>query len=133
MRLLLLSDLHLETPSSYDIYKIPQTDATHLALIGDIGNTKDPGLFPFLSQQLLRFKTVFFLLGNYEPYHSSFLASISALQTFAGENKIARQTDPDRGEFVFLNRKRYDISDSVTILGCTLFSHVTAEQYDFVS
>ena len=34
---------------------------------------------------------------------------------------------------MFLNRTRYDVSDSMTILGCTLFSKVTPEQREHVS
>ena len=133
MRLLLLSDLHLEIRSAYDNFIIPPNGATHLALLGDIGNAKDPGLFEFLSRQLLHFEVVFFLLGNHEPYHSSFPASLAALQKFATENKMARQSNPALGDFVFMDRTRYDVSDSVTVLGCTLFSYVTPEQRDHVS
>lgn len=37
------------------------------------------------------------------------------------------------GEFILLNRKRFDLSDTVTILGCTLFSLVADSQRSTVS
>ncbi|OAQ69484.1 ser/thr protein phosphatase [Purpureocillium lilacinum] len=37
------------------------------------------------------------------------------------------------GRFVFMDRRRFDISDNVTILGCTLFSHITPEQHPTAS
>lgn len=37
------------------------------------------------------------------------------------------------GRFVFMDRRRFDISDKVTILGCTLFSHITPEQHPTAS
>lgn len=45
--------------------------APYLAILGDIGNIKDNGLFIFLEAQLQKFQIVFFLLGNHEPYHSN--------------------------------------------------------------
>lgn len=36
--------------------------------------------------------------------------------------KNAEETDNSRGRFIFLNRTRYDVSDTLTILGCTLWS-----------
>lgn len=38
-----------------------------------------------------------------------------------------------RGQFVFLDQTRYDISPTVSVLGCTLFSEVTPEQEESVS
>ena len=37
------------------------------------------------------------------------------------------------GRFVFLDRTRFDLSPTLTILGCTLFSNVTEEQKEPVS
>jgi hypothetical protein len=35
-----------------------------------------------------------------------------------------RAIDNSFGEFIFLDRTRYDLTDDVTILGCTLWSHI---------
>jgi hypothetical protein len=65
----LLSDLHLEvergstSPYAFDF---PVT-ALNLALLGDIGWTRDERLFEWLELQLSRFERVFFVIGNHEP------------------------------------------------------------------
>ena len=78
----ILSDLHLEFerpspnggPGDDDgnLYKFDfPARAEHLALLGDIGMTGDDRLFTWLRAQLERFKTVFLVPGNHEPYWSS--------------------------------------------------------------
>lgn len=133
MQLKIVSDLHLEAPAAYDIFEISPDGAQYLALLGDIGHVKDHGLFEFLSKQLLQFAVVFFVLGNHEPYHSSYPHAVAKLNEFREEINSSRHRDPSLGDFVFLNRTRYDISSAVTILGCTLFSSVLPEQHDQVS
>lgn len=54
---------------------------------------------------------------------------LAQMRTFSEE--VA--ADDTLGEFVLLDRSRYDLNDSVTILGCTLWSHVPDEHVDFVS
>jgi hypothetical protein len=65
----LLSDLHLEveriSTAPYTFY-FPVT-APNLALLGDIGWTRDERLFAWLELQLSRFERVFFVIGNHEP------------------------------------------------------------------
>lgn len=62
----ILSDLHLESPSAYDVFKV-SPKAPFLALLGDIGVVKDAGFIAFIQTQLRQFQIVFFLLGNHEP------------------------------------------------------------------
>lgn len=130
----ILSDLHLESPSAYDVFDIP-AKAPHLALLGDIGNVRDAGFFPFIEAQLSKFRTVFFLLGNHEPYHSSWAKVMSKIRDFGREidQRAEREPGSHLGQFVFLDRTRYDISDDVTVLGCTLYSHVPSENAERVS
>lgn len=130
----ILSDLHLESPSAYDIFDLP-AKASHLALLGDVGNVRDGGFFPFIETQLRNFRTVFFLLGNHEPYYSSWEETRTKIREFAREVHKRAETDPSLGlgEFVVLDRTRYDLSEDVTVLGCTLYSHVSAEQEESVS
>lgn len=74
----ILSDIHLEVPR-YSIqvahglryeFDFPVV-AENLALLGDIGCTKDIRLLSWLEAQLRRFRRVFFVMGNHEPYGSS--------------------------------------------------------------
>ncbi|KAF1831775.1 hypothetical protein BDW02DRAFT_571676 [Decorospora gaudefroyi] len=127
VKIQILSDLHLEAPAAYDVFEITPT-AEYLALLGDIGHTKDVGLIEFLRKHLAKFKIIFYVLGNHEPYHSSFAASKHSLLTLQAETEQQAS-----GKFVLLDQTRYDLSPTVSILGCTLFSNVTAPQKDHVS
>ena len=127
-----MSDLHLESGSGYDTFMI-EPRAPYLALLGDVGNTRDDKLYKFFETQLRRFQKVFFLLGNHEPYHSSFPKSKERVIAFEKSWNETRLSNTTLGEFVFLDQKRYDINPNVTILGCTLFSHITSEQKETVS
>jgi hypothetical protein len=49
-RIQVLSDLHLETPATYDVFTISPQSST-LALLRDIGYVQDAGFFEFLQQQ----------------------------------------------------------------------------------
>jgi len=122
----IMSDLHLETHPSYDHFKLEQT-APYLALLGDIGHVGDERLFTFLEKQLERYDIVYFLLGNHEPYHISLGLAKTKVKTFAEKMKRlnARST---AGKFIFLDQTRHDLTGNLTILGCTLFSHITDEQ-----
>ncbi|TVY19716.1 Uncharacterized protein LARI1_G003228 [Lachnellula arida] len=129
----ILSDLHLEAPKSYDIFEITPK-APYLALIGDIGCVKDAEYFSFISQQLCNFKTVFLLLGNHEPYHSDWATAKQSMQAFSQEmSEKKKRSDEKLGSFVFLDQTRYDLSPSLTILGCTLFSNIVPAQTEHVS
>lgn len=121
----ILSDLHLESPNGYDIFHI-EPNAPYLALLGDIGYIKDDGFFCFLRRQLEGFRVVFLVLGNHEPYYSSWLEAKARIEAY----RIGL-AQPDR--LVLLDQTRYDLSPTVTVLGCTLFSHVTVENQDRVS
>ncbi|KAI9879149.1 MAG: hypothetical protein M1830_009408 [Pleopsidium flavum] len=127
----LLSDLHLEAPKSYDIFEITPT-APCLALIGDIGCVKDDGYLPFIERQLVKFKVVFLLLGNHEPYHSTWAAVKQKLRRFERET-CKKRKDGSFGAFIFLDQTRYDLSSDITILGCTLFSNILPPQSESVS
>jgi hypothetical protein len=127
----LLSDLHLEAPTSYDVFQITPS-APSLALIGDIGCVKDDGYLEFISKQLAKFKIVLLLLGNHEPYHSSWESVKQKLRDLEVKAR-ANQTDGSFGTFIFLEQTRYDISLYTTILGCTLHSSILPFQSESVS
>jgi len=132
IQLQILSDLHLESPAAYDIFSIVPK-APFLALLGDIGYVTDEGFFPFLRKQLAIFRVVFLVLGNHEAYHSSWTETKSSMESFKHDIDGTSQNGEALGEFVLLDQTRYDISPTLTILGCTLFSHITKEQMESVS
>jgi hypothetical protein len=129
LRFQIISDLHLENPlqsPSYSYFSQPHNFPIHapnLFLLGDIGLTKHPQLFTFLSTLLSTHLSlhIFYILGNHEPYHSTVELSISALQDF--ETKC-NDKDGSRGRFHFLSRTRIDLSPTLTLLGCTLWTHI---------
>lgn len=130
MKILILSDLHLETSSTRPTYlefTIPPS-CPYLALLGDIGLATDDRLFDFLSQLLKRFEIVFYLMGNHETHGISYPAAKSIFQSFSEKISQNRISDPSIGRFILLDQTRYDISDTVTILGCTLYSAISPEQ-----
>ena len=132
----IMSDLHLETPQTrptYDEFKI-QPQCLYLALLGDIGNVQDPRLFTFIEEQLHHFALVFFLLGNHEPYGMTFLAAQESVRAFKDYTDRQRSVpNSSTGEFVFLDQTRRDLPGEITVLGCTLFSHIMPEQRETVS
>ncbi|KAL2173146.1 uncharacterized protein P884DRAFT_233076 [Thermothelomyces heterothallicus CBS 202.75] len=121
----IVSDLHLETQASYE-YNFKQT-APNLALLGDIGQVADDGLFTFLEKQLRRYWNVFFLLGNHEPTSGSWPSARRRVRAFAERMERLRERSTI-GRFVFLDRTRHDLDGGLTVLGCTLFSRVLPDQ-----
>lgn len=137
-----ISDLHLETPKFLPMYNEFQIEprANYLALLGDIGIAADNSLFDFLTRQLCQFEVIFYVIGNHEPYSSRYDYTVERMEAFeqsvASARALEQQDDdspPSLGHFVFLNRRRFDLSSKVTILGCTLFSHISDEQRSTVS
>lgn len=127
----LMSDLHLETPRArptYADFEI-QPQCEYLALLGDIGSIGDPRFFTFLEEQLRKFKIVFFLLGNHEPFGMT----ISQAKTAVHDFKERVDKPSAFGQFVFLDQTRFDLTDSTTVLGCTLFTEISDEQRESVS
>ncbi|KAK1687648.1 calcineurin-like phosphoesterase [Colletotrichum godetiae] len=121
----IVSDLHLEAPKAYDVFEI-SPHAPTLALLGDIGNivAHKGECRAFLIRQFQNFRTVLFVPGNHEAYHSSWPETISLLRDF--EQEFGQ--DDSIGEFVLLDRTAYRVPDSNTvILGCSLFSLVPPE------
>jgi Calcineurin-like phosphoesterase len=131
-----MSDLHLETPlarPTYDEFAASITPQSPcLALLGDIGYACDSRLFTFLEGQLRSFSIVFFLLGNHEAYGTTYVAAKANVKAFAARLEEERNATSEIGKFVFLDQSRYDIDESVTILGCTLYSRISTEQQETV-
>ncbi|KAK0635118.1 Metallo-dependent phosphatase-like protein [Bombardia bombarda] len=120
MAIQILSDLHLEVGKAYDIFEI-EPKAPHLALLGDIGNVaahKDD-FCGFLTRQLRQFRTVIFVPGNHEAYHSSWPKTLDILHAFQRESS-APSKDPSLGEFVLLDRG----SHMAVSMGLNDFYHI---------
>ncbi|KAF3034380.1 hypothetical protein E8E12_001290 [Didymella heteroderae] len=118
----IISDLHLETPVAapqYAAFKL-SVMSDDVLLLGDIGLTTDNRLLVWLRKLLEDNPScrVFYVMGNHEPYRSTYEAAVRTLRGFEEEAK-----DIYGGRFNFLCRNRYDIGD-VTILGCTLWSNI---------
>ncbi|KAK6512304.1 hypothetical protein TWF481_001194 [Arthrobotrys musiformis] len=117
----IFADLHLESKFEYATFSLNLV-SPYLALLGDIGNTRDDALFTFFKRMLKQYTIVFFVPGNHEPYYSDW---IDAHIKLTGFEKLANQSpEPGAGKFVYLNQTRYDLTPTVTILGCVLFSAI---------
>lgn len=121
----IISDLHLETHSSYD-FPIKHA-APNLALLGDIGQIAHDGLFDFLERQLKRYWNVIFILGNHEPYGTSWVLAKARVRSFEARMQAVRKSSTI-GNFVFLDQGRWDVNETLTVLGCTLFSKISSPQ-----
>ncbi|KAI1091133.1 Ser/Thr protein phosphatase superfamily [Rostrohypoxylon terebratum] len=132
-----VSDLHLENPKAYDVFEITP-NAPFLALLGDIGYvTHREEYSGFLMAQLTKFKIVFLVMGNHEPWHSTWDAAKQAMHRIELDIRRERESKSGIGEFVVLDRTCYELEESpgqsLVILGCTLFSKVPAESMETVS
>lgn len=133
----IVSDLHLESPKAYDIFEV-EPRAPYLALLGDIGYTKhEEEYLGFIARHLRLFRIVFLVLGNHEPWHSTWDDSKALMRDFEQINQEERMNDTSLGKFVFLDRSSYcfpdEVNGPVTLLGCTLFSQVPQESMRDVS
>jgi predicted phosphodiesterase len=123
----IMSDLHLETPLTtpqYGTFHLhPQAD--NVFLLGDIGLVVDAGLFDFLRRTLDQNRgcRIFYVLGNHEPYRTTYEHAHKLLRDFEQEAK-----QDFGGRFKFLCRDRYDVNETITILGCTLWSAIQPSQ-----
>lgn len=119
-----MSDLHLEVGQQYSNFEIVPR-ANRLVLAGDIGRLADYQPFrDFLCSVCQKFEQVFLILGNHEFF------GISREEGLRLADKL--QSDPElMGKLIVMNRKRVDLED-VTILGCTLHSHIPPEAEEIV-
>ncbi|PGH05956.1 hypothetical protein AJ79_06645 [Helicocarpus griseus UAMH5409] len=100
----ILSDLHLEV---------------------DIGRLADYEAFrDFLRSQCEKFKQVYLVLGNHEFFGVSRQEGLCLASTLPQEPGL-------KGRLIVMNQKRVDLQD-VTLLGCTLQSHIPPEAKDIV-
>jgi len=122
----IMSDLHLETPEArptYDAFKI-QPQHQYLALLG---------ILDCLASWKSNCRTSR-SSSTFEPYGMTFPAARATVRAIEEETKrLCSLPNTATGRFVFLDRTRYDLNDSVTVLGCTLFSLIVLEQRESVA
>ncbi|ETS74353.1 hypothetical protein PFICI_14219 [Pestalotiopsis fici W106-1] len=121
-----LSDLHLEVGQDYAVFDFPVT-APHLILAGDIGLLSHYDAYlDFISKQTARYDRVFLVLGNHEFYGLD----------FAKAHATARRLEKEpclQGKLSYLQQTRFDFpAANLTILGCTLWSHVPNDAKEVV-
>ena len=122
----ILSDLHLGINQQCS-FEVPVC-AKYLNLAGDIGRLEDYNNHRvFLQTQTSKFQIVFLSLGDHKFYETTFNTGLEKAKQLAYESCM-------NGRLVLLHQRRYNIRDSdVTILGCTLWSHVSQESKDIVN
>lgn len=116
----ILSDLHLELDNQYSTFDFPAR-APYLILAGDIGRISadySAYLTFLVSKCCNRFDRVFLVLGNHEFYNSSHAEVLDLALTKLEHEPLLK------GRLTVLHRRRVDLEDEVTILGCTLWSHI---------
>lgn len=117
-----VSDLHLEINQQYPSFQMPVC-AKYLILGGDTGRLADYDKYlEFVREQTQQFEKVLLVLGNHEFYGGPYAAGLRRAKRLEQEPSL-------NGKLVVLHQRRYDIPGSnVTILGCTLWSHVPNEK-----
>lgn len=125
MRFQIMSDLHLEMGKQYTDFHI-QPCAPYLILAGDIGRLADYGSFrDFLKIQCTNFQKVFLILGNHEFFGSHRTQGLILAERLENDDSL-------RDILCVMNRRRIDLP-RITILGCTLHSHVPDHAMSIVS
>ena len=124
----IISDLHLEIGHYYTPPRIP-VEAPYLILAGDIGQLIDffesKHYILFLTTQCENFQHVYLVLGNHEFYGVTRKAGIELASRLEAQPTL-------QSKLTVLYRKRVDISDEVTLLGCTLNTHIPSEVHNTV-
>ncbi|KAB8356416.1 hypothetical protein FH972_023999 [Carpinus fangiana] len=125
LTLQILSDLHLEVSGDYLDFHIPTT-APRLLLAGDIGTLSSPHkLTGFVECQCSNYEHVYLVLGNHEFYGMTRQAGLEAAAKL-------EQEPGAQNKLHILQRTRVDLDERVTLLGCTLQSHIPPESRDMI-
>ena len=85
--------------------------APYLALCGDIGNPATDAYARILNEQAERFEKIFVIAGNHECYGRTVPEAEACIET-AWESHAEK--------LVFMNRRRFDLDDRISVLGMTL-------------
>ncbi|KAK8204314.1 hypothetical protein M8818_005159 [Zalaria obscura] len=128
----ILSDLHLELASQHEDYDFG-VSAPYLILAGDIGRLINHDAYlSFLRRQSARYDHVYLVLGNHEFYGSSYREGLARAESLTNDPSL-------NGKVTLLHRQSADVhhprqpsAPPVTILGCTLWSHIPETDAEIV-
>lgn len=127
VRFQLISDVHLTHHEDIDWSLIdfidPLMETDVLLIAGDLGNPEMPHYREFLLQASRAFPTVLLVAGNHEFFGHSLNQSHTLIQ------KAIR----DLPNVHYLNCSTFDISPTIRVLGCCLWSFVTPPARHVVS
>ena len=127
MKFQLISDIHLEYYEKLPpIKEIITPQAPNLILAGDICFVKHCHFTPFFQKLSTMFEKIIYVLGNHE-YYSNKDHRMETLISI--EMLVIEKLSPFKN--VYLLNKDYVKIDNVVILGCTLWSYLSKQ--DFVS
>ena len=111
----------MEVEGLYESFEIPPV-AKYLILAGDIGKlVQRDRFFVFLKAHASKFSHIFLVLGNHEFYGVTRDEGLEIAQWL--ENQL-------HGKLTVMNRIRVDVSQKVTVLGCTLHSHINPDHFE---
>ncbi len=122
-----ISDIHTEFYEYHTVPKLENSNPeTSLILAGDIGvwQTKSNTYLKFLDNCSKVYKMVYLVLGNHEYYHSNYSDV---------RGRIKQSITKNFKNVMVLDRKRVDIGDNITLLGCTLWSELPENQYEYLN
>lgn len=121
----IISDLHLEHDHQYANFNITPT-APFLILAGDTGALADYREYSnFLRRHCSLFAHMYLVLGNHEFHGTSYEEALTQAQRLENETDLSNKV-------TILHRRRVDIDANVTLLGCTLWSHIPNEAREAV-
>lgn len=114
----ILSDLHLNHESQYLTFHTP-VSAPYLILAGNIGRLVDYDAYlSFLIRRCNLYERVYLVLGALEFHGLGIQYGLNLASRLEKEPGV-------KGKLVVLNRSRADVpGTNVTLLGCTLWSHI---------
>lgn len=122
----LASDLHLEFGEKFEVPK-PESPGKHICILaGDIGHPTKPHYKEFLVKTRKKFDEVVVILGNHEYFSKNKRKLHANIQeVIATAKAVAENTG-----CILLDRDVYTLPDEkISILGCTLWSHIKPEEY----
>lgn len=136
MKIQLASDLHLEMNCLCQDFPDIIPSAPCLALTGDIGlpisdyeKIDNEHYVKFLTKVSQQFQLVFVIAGNHEFYGTEYYTAKKKLNEVCSQ--FTNVIFMDRTSYLYVNPE--DESDTVRVLGCTLWSNVPDNEIDTIN